>query len=107
MRLFSYWRSWAKYNLVPFVRGSFGLGCPNGCGQAIFTDGVCVDHWPGYDDCARPTCGHYRCEHQFPGNEWSVSYSKENPEAVGEKFSWPVGCMVDDGPDHCAEFIEE
>lgn len=100
-----YWWVCAKYASLAFLRRSLGIGCS--CGEKIFLDGCCVDCWPGYDDCAREGCGHYRCEHQFAGsNEFVVSYSKDNPEQVGETFLWPVGCMVDDGTQHCPSFIE-
>lgn len=74
----------------------------------FFFDGFCMSCWPGYDSCARPQCGHYRCEHNFPGkNTYTLAYSKDNPETVGKTFEEPVGCMVHDGPDHCSEFLEK
>jgi hypothetical protein len=79
--------------------------CKN-CPEKEFVDGFCVDCWPGYDNCARPGCGHYRCEHIFAGTMMRVAYDKDDPQNVGQEFAPEVGCMVDDGCDHCPEFIE-
>ena len=105
MNTLRYWWISAKYAVLAFLRRLFGTGCD--CGEKEFVEGKCVDCWPGYDSCARPGCGHYRCEHQFPGsNTFVVSYSKDNTEQVGESFEWPVDCMVNDGEEHCAAFVE-
>ena len=42
----------------------------------------------------------------FPGTVMSVAYDKHNPENVGTEFAPEVGCMVDDGSEHCCGFIE-
>jgi hypothetical protein len=40
------------------------------CIEDAFIDGVCSDHWSGYDLCK--ACGDYRCEHMtVQGNELS------------------------------------
>ncbi len=87
--------------------------------RATVTDDVCfhntdgrlvsMDDWEGYDNCMRPGCGHYRCEHSF-GEVWTTSYvSSEHHEAagleVGDNVSWPRGCM--NGGCHCPGFWTE
>jgi len=82
---------------------------------------VPLDDWEGYDNCMRPGCGHFRCEHSF-GDTWTTVYIapgakkhrwEENKCAFcgveqvelnkdedcsntvreGDKTSWPIGCM--------------
>jgi hypothetical protein len=57
---------------------------------------VPIDDWDGYDECMRPGCGHYHCEHSH-GEVWETTYVnpalKEPHFKVGDMVSYPVGCM--------------
>ena len=39
----------------------------DGCKEEIMFDGLCGDHWPGYNLCK--VCEDYRCEHIAPTEE--------------------------------------
>lgn len=73
------------------LKKTLHLGCKT-CGDTPEFGDYCIDHWPGYEDCCRPGCNHYHCEHGF-GEEVELVYCKDNPEMVGQKFLQPVGCM--------------
>jgi hypothetical protein len=61
------------------------------------------DESPIYDCCARPGCGHYRCEHD-DGFPKEIVYSK-NPEEVGQHIQFDPGCM--NAGCHCEGFWEK
>ena len=64
---------------------------------------VDIDDWSGYDNCWRPGCGHYRCEHGF-GEKYKVIYAKD--KALEGTEGWdPVGCMNAGCP--CEGFMED
>jgi hypothetical protein len=97
--------------LVPVaLRLKWNIGCTK-CGEVhdrFHSSGnldYCTDCWPGYDNCAHPGCGHFRCEHSV-GETWKTIYVKDGQEGnVGDEQYMREGCM-NAGCGDCPGFVE-